>query len=124
MHIHVFVYIHVYISFEIGNQEKDPMKWAKEENRAYIYTNTYIYVYKIKESTNSLKHRAITNTIKWGRRRGNKGAKELNKIRYICFYTFIFVYMFLCVYICINSNIKIILEYIDGYIFVYTQAYL
>lgn len=81
MYIHVFVYVHVYISFEIGNQKKDPMKWAKEEiGYIFIQIHTYIYAYKIKESTNSLKHRAITNTIKWGRRRDNKGAKELKEL--------------------------------------------
>lgn len=74
----LFMYMFIYLlKLEI---KKDPMKWAKEENRVYIYTNTYIYVYKIKESTNSLKHRAITNTIKWGRRRDNKGAKELKEL--------------------------------------------
>lgn len=39
-------------------------------------------------------------------------------------YTSIFVYMYLCVYICINSNDKTILEYINGCIFVYIQAYI
>ena len=78
--------------------KKDPMKWAKEENMVHIYTYTYIYVYKIKKSINSLKHRAIKNTIKWGRRRGNIGAKECNEIRYIYMYVFIrlYLYMFLC----------------------------
>lgn len=71
MYIHVFIYVRVYILLEIDNQ-KDSMKWAKKKNRVYIYTNTYINVYKTKKSINSLKHRAITNTIKWGRRRDNR----------------------------------------------------
>lgn len=35
---------------------------------------------KPRNQTNSLKHRAITNTIKWGRMRDNKKAKELKEL--------------------------------------------
>ena len=55
------------------------MKWAKEKDK-HIFIQIHTYVYIIKKSINSLKHRAITKTIKWGRKSDNKGVKELKEL--------------------------------------------
>lgn len=53
---------------------------GKKRKIEYIFIQIHTYVYIIKKSINSLKHRAITKTIKWGRRSDNKGVKELKEL--------------------------------------------
>lgn len=75
----MFIYVHVYISLEIDNQKRfDEM--GKKRKIEYIFIQIHTYVYIIKKSINSLKHRAITKTIKWGRRSDNKGVKEIKEL--------------------------------------------